>query len=129
MSYDVDIHKRDIDPYVETPGGGRIWLDGDVREVRDHGTDTLTYDSDDAEEHGSPVAWATEVISKTDAYEPSQVPVPAEAPAHLWLSGSYADPYSTMQTETSVRLSGDWTPAERADVFRAVYRRVFPNAT
>jgi hypothetical protein len=119
MRYNVDIHKRDIDPYDESGE----WMDGLSRELRTYATDVNTYDDDYAEEYGSPVAWAIALIARTDATDPSVYPVPAEVPERVWLSGSYTDPHGTTETETSVYLTGDgWTPAERAEVFRACSR-------
>jgi hypothetical protein len=132
--HDIEISRRTIDPYDET---GR-WMDGDTREVCDHGTDTETYDPayDGPEplpwwnvrryagaskrERAARVAWAAERIGRTGAYEPSVYPVPAELSPHAWLSGAVDDSYTTEREEVSVRLTGDWSDAERAEVFRLV---------
>lgn len=105
--------------------GECTWLDGDAREVEAPSTVTVEADADDLEVFGGPVGWALRyVLTKTDAVEPSVSPVGGEVPESAWLSGSYADPYEgdTRVREVSVRLVGDWTPAERARVFRGVKR-------
>jgi len=124
--YMIEISKQDVS-YNSEDGEP---LDGDRRMIRDHGTDVRVFGDafDQDEGNWAPVTWATEVISQTDAYEPSVYPIPAELPEHAWLSGSYEHPYLDQTEETSVRLTGAWTPAERAEVFRAVYGRVFPAA-
>jgi hypothetical protein len=71
----------------------------------------------------APVAWAAYVIdTTTDAVEPSSSPIGDAVREHEWLSGSYTDPYlgDSKVTETSVRLTGDWTDEERALVFKMV---------
>ena len=118
MPYVIEISRQDIDPYTESGE----WMDGDRRVLQDYPTETETYDADEAEFYGTPEEWAAERISRTDAYEPSSSPVGTELPAHAWLSGSYEDPYTTKITETSVRLTGDWTDRERAEIFRNVYK-------
>ena len=47
-------------------------------------------------------------------------PIGDELPEHVWLSGSYTHPYDGTVLESAYRLTGDWTPAERAEIFRAV---------
>lgn len=97
------------------------WLDGDKRELEAPATETVTPDADDLEWHdGSVIVWAADHIwTKTDATEPSVSPVPDTLGEHEWLSGAHADPYEGdwRVTETTVRLTGDWTPEERAQVF------------
>jgi hypothetical protein len=133
MSYDIEIRRQDV----------RCTENGDCEELRDQGTDTETYereyDGPEAlpwysvarylgaarRERAARVAWAVERIGRTDAYEPSCEPVPAELNEHEWLAGTYQHPYRDQTQETSVYLTGDWTPAERADVFRAVCESVF----
>ncbi|MGV9850437.1 hypothetical protein ACWDWU_16960 [Streptomyces sp. NPDC003442] len=104
--------------------GECTWLDGDKRELETPDTMTVIPDAYDLEWHdGSVIAWATDFIrSKTDAIEPSVSPIPDALPEHAWLSGSYTDPYQgdSRVTETTVRLTDDWTPEERAQVFRSV---------
>lgn len=74
-----------------------------------------------------PVSWAIRVLRPRAAFEPSQSPVPDALPEHAWLSANReTDNYTSLETETSVRLTGDWTPAERAEVFRAVTSREVP---
>jgi hypothetical protein len=101
-------------------------LESDRRVLRDHHEMPDTYDPEFGGE-GGPVTWAVDVLSKTDAYEPSICPVPAGIGPSAWLSGTYESPFGDYVQETTARLTGDWTDAERADVFRQVYRRVFPN--
>jgi hypothetical protein len=115
MSYDIEISRRTTDPYTEEGE----WMEGDSREIRDHGTDTETYDPE-FDDQGSPAAWAVERIRRTGTYEPSVSPVPAELHDSAWLSCTIEDNYTTQREEVSVRLSGAWTPAERAEVFRLV---------
>lgn len=88
------------------------------RVIGDHMDKVETYDP--GYDEGSPVEWAADRLRRTDATEPSVYPVPGELPAHAWLSGTYAHPYLDETLETSARLEGDWTPAQRAEVFRAV---------
>jgi hypothetical protein len=128
MDYVIEISRQDVQ-YTEN---------GDRVELRDRGTDTEEYDSEfdgpdplpwysvrrylgaAERERKARAAWAVERIQRTDAYEPSVYPVPAELHASAWLGGTYEHPYLDETEETSVRLSGAWTPAERAEVFRAV---------
>ena len=102
------------------------WLDGDKRELEAPATETITPDADDLEWHdGSVIVWAADHIwTKTDATEPSVSPVPDTLGEHEWLSGAHADPYEGdwRVTETTVRLTGDWTPEERAQVFDRIAR-------
>jgi len=116
MGYAVEISRRDVSGNAEdgTP------LDGDVREIRDYGTETEVYDTDDAEDYGSPVGWAVAVVGKTNAIHPSIDPVGSALSERAWLSGTYVHPYLDQREEISVYLTGDWTPAQRAEVFRAV---------
>lgn len=100
------------------------WLESDSRELEDRGSSRFEADSDDLEAfEGDAVAWAADYIrTKTDAVQPSVSPVGEELGEHEWLLGSSEDPYQGDErvTETTVRLVGDWTPQERARVFRAV---------
>lgn len=134
MSYEIEIYRRTIDPYSEEGE----WMEGDSREVRDHGTDTEAYEPEfdgpeplpwysvrrylgaSKRESAARVAWAVERIKRTGAYEPSVSPVPAELSAHAWLSCSLPDNYTTEEDEVSVYVTGDWTDAQRAEIFRAV---------
>jgi hypothetical protein len=114
MSYDIDITRLHVD-YRDADSE---WMEGDYREIAPAEHSTLTMDTDDLEIHGQPFEWAVSEISKTDVTDASLSPVGDVVPEHCWLSGSYADPYTGAETETSVRLTGDWTPAERALVFQ-----------
>lgn len=111
----IEVTREDVSYYSETGD----WLDGDRRVIRDHGTDVDTYGPDDADL--APILWAAERINRTDASQPSIDPLPDEISGREWLSGTYTDPYDNrLLTETSARLEGDWTPAERAEVFNRV---------
>jgi hypothetical protein len=123
MSYDIEItgttySYRDLDGEP---------LDGDRIELASH-TTIMTMDDDDAflyefDEHPAHIMWAVDSIdTTTDAVHPSSSPIGDQVPAHAWLSGSYTDPYvgDAKITETSVRLTGDWTDEERAIVFKAI---------
>lgn len=123
MSYEIEITAVDYSTAdVE---------EGDRREL-DSNTTTVTMDEDDHEfwdvpGRASHVPWAVYVIdTTTDAVHPSSYPISGRE--HEWLSGTYTDPYdNSKETETSVRLTGDWTDEERAAVFTAItskYRTV-----
>jgi hypothetical protein len=102
--------------------GDCLSLDGDVRELETPSTEEITADADDIEAHdGDPVAWAADYIrSKTDVTEPSASPIGDTVREHEWLSGTYTDPYDgAKETLTMVRLTGDWTEEQRAQVFTA----------
>jgi hypothetical protein len=102
-------------------------FDGD-RAVISEDAQTLIMDDDDFLDHSTGVnranvAWATYVIdTTTDAVHPSSPPIGDQVHEHEWLSGSYVDPYrgQSKVTETAVRLTGDWTPEDRALVFKAI---------
>ncbi|KUJ70814.1 hypothetical protein ACZ90_00400 [Streptomyces albus subsp. albus] len=103
--------------------GECTWLDGDRRVIWEYQPKTITPDADDLDVFdGSAVRWAAYRLSQTDVTESSVSPIGAAVRAHCWLSGSYTDPYQgdSHVTETTARLTGEWTPAERAEVFRAV---------
>jgi hypothetical protein len=132
--YDIEISRQTVDPYTEEGE----WMEGNYREVYDHGTDTETYEPEfdgpdplpwysvrryvgaAERERKARTAWAVERIQRTGAWEPSVSPVPAELPASAWLSGTSPDNYTTERDETSVHLVGDWSDAQRAEIFRAV---------
>lgn len=132
MAYVIEVNKRDVSPYAETCeyegqedhecDGDCRWLDGDLREIRDHGKSEYEYDPRDADLYGPPVQWATECLagSSFPALHPSSSPVEDATREHEWLHGASPDPYKDEETEYSVYLRGDWTPEERAQVFRAV---------
>lgn len=104
--------------------GDCTWLEGDSRELEAPSTEEVTVDADDLEAfEGDAVAWAVDYVrTRTDAVEASSGPIGDTVPANAWLSGSYQDPYQgdSRVTETSVRLTGDWTEEERARVFVGV---------
>lgn len=129
MAYVIEVNKRDVSPYAEEcPYAGEDghecdgqcrWLDGDLREIQDHGTTEYAYDEDDAEEHGTPVQWAIAFLSghRFPALEPSTTGPVGE---HAWLSGHEEHSHKEQRTEYSVYLRGGWTLQERAAVFEAV---------
>lgn len=100
-------------------------LDGDVRELEAPRIEEITADADDLEAfEGDPVAWAVDHIrTHTDATEPSSSPIGDTAREREWLSGTRADVYdNSRETQTTVRLTGDWTEQQRAQVFKATTR-------
>lgn len=117
MSYNIEISRQTMTAY--DPGSGE-WLDGDVHVIADHGTVVETFDYDDAIYFDGPVEWAVERISRTDATEPSESPIPNTLQEHAWLLGRYDNPYTTDFEETTIRLTGDFTVVERAEIFRKV---------
>lgn len=131
MAYVIEVNKRDVSQYAEEcPFRDEAdhecddqcrYLDGDVREIRDHGRSEYEYDTDDAEEHGAPVRWATEYLGGHHfpaLYKPQIHD--GKVSEHEWLSAHDPDPYKDEETEYSIYLRGDWTPEERAQVFAAV---------
>lgn len=131
MNYTIEVTRRVVSyrtPTGGAPDGGRyggVWMDGDSYLIEAPSTICQTYDEFDAEWwEGDVVAWAVDKIDPTGVTEPSAYPIGDAAPGHAWLSGRYEDPYEgdSKVTETSVRLTGDWSPQQRAEVFRAVSR-------
>lgn len=81
-------------------------------------TPTVTTHTWERDDDCPPDRWAVARIRRTDAAEPSQYPLGDKAGPRVWLSGTYLDPYDNhLVTETTVRLIGGWTPAERAQIF------------
>lgn len=145
MAYALEISQRVITPYAEecaykneeghnAEGTGPEcesdcrWLDGDTREIEDRGTSTVEMDDYDAEEHGSPVAWAAHYLSKhhpeiTEANGGMTETFDAKwrdhVPESAWLYGTHeTDAYNPEpETETTVRLTGDWDTNQRSKVF------------
>lgn len=113
MSKIVEINKHLVSYYAED---GETWLDGDYREIEPVDSTQVEYDLN---EWQLPVEWAVDEIGDTDASEASTSPIPDAVPEHNWLYGSYTNPYTGDVLETTVRLTGDWTEEERAEVFRA----------
>ncbi|QNP74991.1 hypothetical protein IAG44_39975 [Streptomyces roseirectus] len=104
------------------PCGGE-WLDGDFRTIEPPSTTHAVYDEYDAEWwDGDVAAWAVDTINPTGATQPSLCSVGDAVPERAWLSGRYDDPYEgdNRVTEMTVRLTGDWSPQQRADVFHAL---------
>lgn len=102
------------------------WMDGE-RKILSEDESVLIMDDDDLElfeiNELAHVSWAVHVIdTTTDAIHPSGSPIGDREPEHAWLSGSYEDPYQGQSkvTETSVRLTGDWTDHDRALVFKTI---------
>ncbi|MGJ5894419.1 hypothetical protein DF268_11720 [Streptomyces sp. V2] len=131
MAYTIEITRHVVSyrtPQTVTTDGepcGGEWLDGDFREIERPSISRVEYDEFHAQTWDDDViAWAADTISPTGATEPSFAPVGTDAPEHAWLSGRYDDPYEgdSRVTETTVRLTGDWSPRQRADVFHALDR-------
>ncbi|MEU6260177.1 hypothetical protein ACFUEN_29770 [Streptomyces griseorubiginosus] len=131
MSYTIEITRHVVSYRTRvgvTPTGvqyGGQWMDGDFRTIEPPFTTCESYDEDDAQWwDGDLISWAVAKIDPTGVTEPSASPIGDSLPDHAWLSGRYEDPYEgdSRVTETSVRLTGDWSPQQRAEVFRAVSR-------
>lgn len=120
MTYDIEISRRTL-TYRDDSGE---WMDGGSVELSSEPTSVESYDPEDSEygrQYGkTPIEWAYDVIRRTDATEPSSYPIGLTAGPHEWLHGYYTDPYTGHETETTVRMLGDWSEHARADVFRAV---------
>lgn len=119
MSFSVEIRRQTVTYY----GALGDWLGGDMVVLADHGVEVEAYDRWDAEDFGSPMAWAIDRIRRTDAREPSVSPVPDTLPEYAWLSGSYEEPGTGDVLETSARITGDFTAEQRAEIFRALVAR------
>ncbi|MCP9209549.1 hypothetical protein [Streptomyces cucumeris] len=144
MAYVLEIRQRVISGYAKecrfadedghtTDGTGPEcngecrWLDGGVREIEDRGTSEIAMDDDDLEEHGSPVAWAAWYLTKnhpeiTESSAGMTETFDAQwrnhVPDHAWLSGSSEEPYnSEIETETTVRVTGEFDTNQRSKVF------------
>ncbi|MFF1676094.1 hypothetical protein ACFVYG_08685 [Streptomyces sp. NPDC058256] len=101
------------------------WMDGEFRTIEVPFTACETYDESDAALwDGDVIAWAVDRIDRTGVAEPSAYPIGDAVAEHAWLSGQYEDPHAgdNKVSETSVRLTGDWSPQQRATVFHAVSR-------
>ncbi|HEY8984809.1 MAG TPA: hypothetical protein VIU15_35200 [Streptomyces sp.] len=129
MAYAIEITRVVVSyrsPVTVTRSGrhyGGEWLDGDYRTLEHPRTRRFEYEDGDAWESGlGVVAWAVDVIGPTGATQPCVYPVGEAVPEWAWLSGRYNDPYEDdgRVTETLVRLTGDWSPQQRADVFHAL---------
>ena len=123
-TYEIEISTQVV-TYRED--GTHEWMDGDHKELS-HDMQVIVMEDDDFLDHSTGdnrahVAWAAHVIdTTTDAIQPSSSPIYNTVREHEWLSGSYVDPYQgdSKVTETSVRLTGDWTDEDRALVFKAI---------
>lgn len=123
MEYTIEIFTRVVS-YRDEDGE---WMDGGNRELETPLLERISADAYDLEQHdGEPTAWAVDYLqSRTDVTEPSLYPIGPDVPEHAWLSGTYQDPYQgdSRVTKTSAYLKGDWSPQQRADVFRKVAQR------
>jgi hypothetical protein len=100
-------------------------MDGDSRTIEQPSTSCDSYDRYDAEWwEGDVIAWAVDLIDRQGVTESSLYPIGDAVPVHAWLSGVSYDPYEgdNKVTEMSVRLTGDWSEQQRAQVFHAVSR-------
>jgi hypothetical protein len=143
-SYTLEITQRTISPYTEECRFGNEeghnpegtgpdctgdcrWMEGDVRVIKESETFTAEMDDDDAEEYGGPVAWAAHYLSRhhpeiSNASSESGSSFAdkwqSEMPSHAWLFGESEDVYNPeIKEETTVQLTGDFTPSQRAKVF------------
>lgn len=116
MAYTIEINRRITSPYSESGE----WLDGDVRVISEQPTDTESYDPEWDYDNEGHVWWAIHRLRPMESFESGMYPIPDEVREHAWLLGCYEHPYKSDHHETTVRLTGDWTPAERSDVFREV---------
>ncbi|SEB60367.1 hypothetical protein SAMN04490356_0883 [Streptomyces melanosporofaciens] len=131
MSYTIEITRSVVSYRTSTgvtPTGGRYggeWMEGETRVIEPSFTVCEAYDACDAEWwEGDVVAWAIDRIDRTGVTDPSTYPIGDAVPEHAWLHGRYEDPYEgdSKVTETSVRLTGDWCPQQRAKAFHKVSR-------
>lgn len=110
------------------------YCDGDRGDAIHENTTTETYadydaefdfDLDEGDAPKTPVQWAIATIRPLASFEPSVSPIPDALNAHAWLGSSERQftRDGEIDTEISVRLEGNWTPKERAEVFRGVTRR------
>jgi hypothetical protein len=144
MGYTLEITRRQISPYAEecrykseeghsADGSGSDctgdcrWMEGDVRLLTDFGAFIAEMDDDDAEEYGGPVAWAAYYLS---LHHPEIAHASIEGSGSFdvkwqgqvreceWLMGESKDVFNPeIVDETTVRLTGDFTPSQRAKVF------------
>ncbi len=101
------------------------WMDGDVRDLSDPITILYTwqperYDPDNGQ-YPDAETFAVEIATVLGAVEPNVYPIPDQLQDSAWLSAitdieDYEGP--NWFIETTIRLLGDWTPEERANVFR-----------
>jgi len=94
-------------------------MEGDHRVLSDHGETVYTLDGDDVLEHGGVIAAAVAYVKEQYPVEASSWPI--QGAEHEWLSAT-ADLYTygcQAVEETTVRLGGDFTPQQRAEVFTA----------
>ncbi|WP_326728073.1 hypothetical protein [Streptomyces phaeochromogenes] len=96
-------------------------MDGDSRSIDRPFTTCETYDEYDSEWwEGDMLSWVVGKIDRTGVTEPSAYPIGDAIPEHAWLSGRFEGPYEgdSNVTERCVRLTGDWSPQQRAEAFR-----------
>lgn len=86
------------------------------------------YDADNAwGEPLTPVQWAINVLRPMAEFEPSSCPLQGSEPEHVWLTANEERDFATsIDTEITVYLTGDWTDAERSEVFRGATQREAP---
>ncbi|MCI3928813.1 hypothetical protein [Streptomyces sp. AN091965] len=125
MSYAIEVSRVVVSYRTDIGADGGAWMDGECRIIERPLTTHETFDEGDAELWANDlIAWAVDKVDETGVIEPSTYPLGDAVPEHGWLSGRYEDPYEgdSKVTETSVRLVGDWSPRQRAEVFRTVSR-------
>lgn len=103
------------------------WMDGDKREIRTPDTSEQEPDEYDMEEYeNNVVEWAVALIRKhySDVENAPQMR-DGEARESDWIDGSAEDVYrgDLDVTETTIFLKGEWTDAERGEVFRRATNR------
>lgn len=94
------------------------WLDGDHRTVSE--PETVIFEADEWDlEDMTPVDWAVDYLERRVwPTEASMYPLPDHVRESVWLSRTSPHPYRNQAEEVSVWLVGDWTGAERAEIFR-----------
>lgn len=124
MAYDIEVR--------------RTWYYVESNEVETWTTDphrmrlsVMECDSDAREEYDTPEAWAVGMLRNEHIVQTPDMagfpdlgasgsPIPDQIESHWWLSGTTPDNYTNEECETTVRLTGDWTPEQRSEVFKAV---------
>jgi hypothetical protein len=118
-TFTIKITRREYD----TDG----YHDGDQGECLDESDESQTYDAYDTSDPDDvpvpPVAWAISVLRDTASFESSEEPVPAELWADACLTATEPHLYTSHEDEIKARLTGDWTDAQRAEVFRGATAR------
>jgi hypothetical protein len=124
MTFAIEITRReyDTDNYADGDRGPCLREQDDSREYGD------AYDTEDiyGERKLTPVEWATNKLRPYAEFEPSVYPIPPEVGESTWLCAIDADPYTSVETEITAYLTGEWTEMQRSEVFRAVTNREAP---